>query len=308
LSHESDSVPCSRCGWPVSPRDAICIICGQRNPGAYSANPILTTIVRLRRTGRRLWTRLVYRWQPRLHHSPSAHTTVSWDMLVAPRSYITGIIAACVALYVIAIVLGTVWQPSLSHLLTPSNLALYKLGMTGRFPIANGRWWSLITAIYLHGSLLHIAFNMLAVYQIGPLVERLFGPARFFILYTLSGLCGALLSTLAGTPLTVGASGAIFGLMGALIYFGYRQNDLPRFLPILRWAAINFLLGMVTPQVDNWGHAGGFVGGALVAAAFMSHSSRRLSYLLYRRLATIALVATAIAIGISFLLPTGLTY
>jgi rhomboid protease GluP len=228
------------------------------------------------------------------------------SLLLPNVSYINPIIVACIALYALALALGIAWTPSITNLLTPSDIALYKLGMTGRLPVANGRWWTPITAIYLHGGILHITFNMLALHQAGPLVERLFGPYRFFLIYTISGLFGALVSTLMGTYLTVGASGAIFGLMGALIYYGHRIGELPRFLPILRWAAINFLLGMVTPQVDNWGHAGGFVGGVLIAMAFMAPRSSGLAYRLYGRLATIAFVATLLAFGLSLVIPIDL--
>ena len=228
------------------------------------------------------------------------------SLLLPNVSYIKAIIVVCIALYALALALGLVWMPSITNLLTPSDIALYKLGMTGRLPVANGRWWTPITAIYLHGGILHITFNMLAIYQVGPLVERLFGPYRFFLIYTISGLFGALVSTLMGTHLTVGASGAIFGLMGALIYYGHRIGELPRFLPILRWAAINFLLGMATPQVDNWGHAGGFVGGVLVAMAFMAPQNSRLTYTLYGRLATIAFAVTVVAFGLSLVIPIDL--
>jgi rhomboid protease GluP len=235
-------------------------------------------------------------------------TRLPKSLLLPNVSYINAIIVACIVLYALALLLGMVWMPSFTNLLTPSDIALYKLGMTGRLPVANGRWWTLITAIYLHGGILHITFNMLAIYQAGPLVERLFGPYRFFLIYTMSGLFGALVSTLMGTHLTVGASGAIFGLMGALIYYGHRIGELRRFLPILRWAAINFLLGMSTPQVDNWGHAGGFVGGILIAMAFMTPQGSRLAYTFYGRLATIALVVTVIAFGLSLLAPMNLVH
>jgi rhomboid protease GluP len=301
-------VPCSRCGWPVSPNAIQCAVCGQRNPGAYASNPVLAAVVRLRRTWRRLWDSLRHRLGLSQRRPASPVTPTSGGLLLPNVSYINAIIVACIALYVLAIALGLAWTPSMADLLTPSDIALYKLGMTGRLPVANGRWWTLITAIYLHGGLLHITFNMLAVYQVGPLVERLFGPYRFFLIYTLSGLFGALVSTLMGTHLTVGASGAIFGLMGALIYYGHRIGELPRFLPILRWAVINFLLGMVTSQVDNWGHAGGFAGGVLITMAFMVPQDRRPPYTFYGRLATIAFAATVIAFGLSLVTPMGLVH
>jgi rhomboid protease GluP len=299
-------VPCSRCGWPVSPDAVQCPVCGQRNPSTYASNPVLAAIVQLRRTWRRLWGGLRHRLGLSQRRPVSPVTPAPGWLMLPNVSYVNAIIVACIALYVLALALGLAWTPGFTNLLTPSDIALYKLGMTGRLPVANGRWWTLITAVYLHGGLLHIAFNMLAVYQVGPLVERLFGAYRFFLIYTVSGLLGALISTLMGTHLTVGASGAIFGLMGALIYYGHRVGELPRFLPILRWAAINFLLGIVTPQVDNWGHAGGFVGGILIAMAFMVPRDRRPPYTFYGRLATMAFVATVVAFGLSLVTPIGL--
>ena len=307
MTDPPESVPCSRCGWPVLPNAIQCYVCGEREPGAYTSSPTLSTLVRLKHAWRQQWDRLLNRLGLRQHRplNPSGPRPAQ----VAPEvSYISGIIVTCIVLYGLAIGLDVISTQGIRNVLTPSDLALYRLGMTGRFPVLNGRWWTPITAIYLHGGLLHIMFNMLAVYQVGPLVQRLFGSYRFFLLYTLSGVFGALVSTLMGTALTVGASGAIFGLMGALIYYGYRVRQLPRFLPILRWAAINFVLGMITPQVDNWGHAGGFVGGVLIAMALMAHRNSRYDSTLYRGLATLALVLTVIAFGLSLVVPTGLTY
>ena len=94
-------------------------------------------------------------------------------------------------------------------LLAPSGRALYALGMAGAIPWQQGHWWSVLTAIYLHGSLLHILFNLLWVRQLVPDVEQAYGRARTIMIFTLSGVVCFLLSDFVGTSFTVGASGAI---------------------------------------------------------------------------------------------------
>ena len=89
---------------------------------------------------------------------------------------------------------------------------------------AHGEWWTLVTAIYLHGGVLHILFNVLWIRQLGPAVEELYGPARCFVIFTVSGAAGFVVSNLLGVPFTVGASGSIFGLLGAMVAFGRRRG------------------------------------------------------------------------------------
>jgi len=115
--------------------------------------------------------------------------------------------------------------PSLSlnpfDFLAPGNRSLLILGATGTVPIFRlQRWWSLLAANYLHGSLMHILFNMVALWQIGPLVIQEYGGWRMLVIYTLGGVLGFLVSTLAGVPLTIGASAAICALIGAILYYG----------------------------------------------------------------------------------------
>ena len=123
-------------------------------------------------------------------------------------------------------------------------------------------WWTPITAIYLHGSLLHsFFFNMMWVRQLGPVVEELFGPFRLFAIFTIAGFTGFLASTLAGHELTLGASGSIFGLLAAAIAYGRRAGSQLFTRQFLQWAVLLFIMGFVMPGVDNWAHGGGFVGG-----------------------------------------------
>ena len=104
--------------------------------------------------------------------------------------------------------------------LSPSDGSLFLLGATGSLPIAYGRWWTLISASFLHGGILHIFFNMMALRQLAPFVLDAFGLYRFAILYVWTGVAGFFLSYLAGIPFTIGASAPICGLIGAILYYG----------------------------------------------------------------------------------------
>ena len=154
-------------------------------------------------------------------------------------------------------------------LLSPSDQSLLLLGATGTMPI-NGlhRWWSVISANYLHGSLLHIFFNMAALWQIGPLVIQEYGVHRMVTLYTLAGTLGFVVSYIAGVPLTIGASAAISGLIGAGLYYGRSRGGTygqALYQRLLGWAIGLFLFGFMAQGINNWGHAGGMGAGFLLA-------------------------------------------
>jgi len=132
-----------------------------------------------------------------------------------------------------------------------------------------GEWWRLLTAAFLHGSWLHIAFNMYVLFVLGPTLERVLGHARFVVLYVVAALGGSVASYTFSDPRTVsvGASGAIFGLMGALIVAGRRMRwDITQVLILL---GINVVIGFLSPEVDWRAHFGGLVVGALVAGVFV---------------------------------------
>lgn len=134
-----------------------------------------------------------------------------------------------------------------------------------------GQWWRLVTSMFLHGGLLHIFFNMFALWQVGRLVERMFGSTRFFALYMIAGICGSLSSVLWNPHVnSVGASGAIFGIIGGLLAFIRRPDSgVPgTIVKDLRGSLSGFLLfniaaGLVYPHTDNAAHIGGLVGGWL---------------------------------------------
>lgn len=136
--------------------------------------------------------------------------------------------------------------------------------------IEAGEYWRLITPVLLHASILHIGFNMYALYMLGPELERHFGHLSFFLLYLLSGFAGVVLSFLLTESASLGASTAIFGLLGAEGVFVYRNQKLfgrraqAMLRNIVQIAAINLLIGL-TPGIDNWGHVGGLLGGGLFA-------------------------------------------
>lgn len=138
--------------------------------------------------------------------------------------------------------------------------------------IRAGDYWRLITPVFLHGSLAHIFFNMYALFSIGSLLERHLGYARFFALYFLSAFSGNVFSFLftAENGYSVGASTAVFGLIGAELIFFYQNRQL--FGAYARQAISNivFIIGInlfigLAPNIDNWGHVGGLLGGAMFA-------------------------------------------
>lgn len=143
----------------------------------------------------------------------------------------------------------------------------------------HGQWWRLVTSMFLHGSVLHIAFNMLALWQVGQLVERLFGSLRFFALYMIAGVCGSLASVLWNPHVnSVGASGAIFGILGGLLAFIRRENSgvPPTIVKELRASVAPFLLfnlaaGFLYAHTDNAAHLGGLIGG-FVAGHLLARS------------------------------------
>lgn len=160
--------------------------------------------------------------------------------------------------------------------------------------ILEGEWWRFITPVFLHIGLLHLLMNSLALYYLGQMVERIFGKTRFLVIYLLSGAAGGVASFIFSTNLSAGASGAIFGLFGALLYFGF---VFPRLffrsmgMNMLIVLGINLVFGFTMPGIDNAGHIGGLIGGFLAAGIVHFPSRRKIvKQVLY-------LVLTGIMIG-----------
>lgn len=190
--------------------------------------------------------------RPRMLSRPQA----TWALLVA-----------IVLVYVLSCALsGSLFQPSLP--------ALILLGAKVNSLIAAGELWRLVGAMFLHGNLVHIFFNGYALYALGPESERIYGTPRFLALYFLAGVGGSVVSYLFSPAPSVGASGAIFGLMGALGVFFYLNRRVlgeggrMQVQSIVTIAVINLLIGFSSPGViDNFGHLGGLVAGLIAGFA-----------------------------------------
>lgn len=137
--------------------------------------------------------------------------------------------------------------------------------------IRAGQYYRLITGIFLHASILHLFFNCYALYVIGSQIENFLGRVKYSIIYFFSGLIGALFSMAFGHGVaSIGASGAIFGLMGALLYFGYYYRVYlgnvvkTQILPLI---LLNLGLGFMLPGIDNFAHIGGLIGGTMITMA-----------------------------------------
>ena len=137
--------------------------------------------------------------------------------------------------------------------------------------VRDGQYYRLLTGIFLHGGFFHLLFNCYALYVIGSQVENFLGRFKFLIIYLAAGISGALFSTIfGGNYASIGASGAIFGLMGALVYFGYHYRVYlgnvvkSQIIPLI---VINLVLGFCVSGIDNFAHIGGLIGGTLTSIA-----------------------------------------
>jgi rhomboid protease GluP len=216
-------------------------------------------------------------------------------MLSQDIGWVRLIIGACAVLYVISLIMnpGAIRMQGFLSMLSPSNESLFILGASGGVPVFGyGRWWTILSASWLHGSLLHILFNMLWVRQLAPATHRLYGPGRMMIIYLVAGAAGFLLSSLAGAylgflppllrgaRLTIGASASIFGLLGALVLYGRRGGSTAIGQQAWSWAVLLFVFGFLMPGIDNFAHLGGFVGGYLVAAWLDPRRAERVEHLI----------------------------
>ncbi|HKA50067.1 MAG TPA: rhomboid family intramembrane serine protease [Candidatus Dormibacteraeota bacterium] len=178
--------------------------------------------------------------------------------------------SALITVNVIVWLVGVVLVPGVG-LISGSPLAGIA-GLSAR-GVAAGDWWRAITAGFLHSGLLHLGFNMVVLYMLGPPLEGALGRIRFTVLY-FTALIASSLGALLLTPnaLTVGASGAIFGLMGAVVV-GQRASGIdPRRSGILTWIVINLVFTVVVPGVSIGGHLGGLAGGLIAGSLLFRRS------------------------------------
>jgi rhomboid protease GluP len=266
------SVVCPQCGRLVGVNEDKCPFCGAWRPGLFG----WATVLR-RSLGGRL------------------------DLF-------TLVVGTCGTLYALALLLqpeAVLQSGGLMSLLSPGSRALYQLGMTGGLAWQLGWWWTLLTAMYLHGSLLHIVFNVMWIRNLGPSVAEVYGQGRAFLLFNIAGAGGFLASNLATGVPTIGASGSIFGLLAALIVYGRRRGSSMMTQQLWQWAIILGVFGFLMPGINNWAHGGGFAAG-WVAAQLMNLDDDRQdnSWVLLSSLGLIVL--TLVGVGLSFVRVTGI--
>ncbi len=212
------------------------------------------------------------------------------------------IIQLNIALYLITLFLnpnGAGMGGNPLRFLSPSTESLLLTGATGGYPIDSlGRWWSLFSASWLHGGILHIGLNMMALRQIAPLVCREYGTHRMVAIYLLSGAFGFLLSYVAGVKLTIGASASICGLVGAAFHYGRKRGGdygTAVFKHTGGWALSIFLFGLVVPGIDNWAHGGGLIAGMGLGFLLGYREIRRESYL-HKLTAMVSMAVSALVL------------
>ena len=206
---------------------------------------------------------------PRLGEAPFPPTRPEFFIPVATPRWTHILIGCNLAVFVAVMAYGYLVYKDLDG---STNLTvLTDMGAKVNGLIAQGQVWRLFTAMFLHIGVIHLLFNLYALNSLGPLVEGFFGHRRFLAIYLLGGLFGSLASYAFSAATSAGASGAIFGLIGAAtVYFlRYQSNFGARGRSILQnmlvVIAINLIFGLSMPGIDNWGHIGGLIGGALLA-------------------------------------------
>lgn len=143
----------------------------------------------------------------------------------------------------------------------------------------DGEWWRIVTSMFLHIGIFHLLMNMIALYYLGTLVERIYGSLRFTYIYFFAGIFGGLTSFAFNISIAAGASGAIFGLFGALLFFGTIHRDLFKQTMgknLLLILLINLAFGLLIPQIDMGAHLGGLIGGYIASAIVFVPQKRRL--------------------------------
>jgi rhomboid protease GluP len=265
------SVICTSCGVLVGVNDDRCYNCGRRNPGLWGYAPALRAL--------------------------------GQDLGFVPL-----VMGATIILYALALLLSRGDTQLMT--LSPSSAILFLLGGSGAAPVFQyGRWWTLLTAGWLHAGVLHIFFNVLWIRQLGPAVAEAYGAARMVIIYTFANIAGFGLSSLAGEVLwwvpipflrgaqfTVGASAAIFGLLGAAVYYGRRTGNSQASQVGLQYALIMGIFGLLFQGVDNYAHAGGFLGGYLTSKVLDPLKPERVDHMV---IAGVCLLASLVAIAAS---------
>jgi rhomboid protease GluP len=262
VNPQRQSILCPNCKKLISASESKCPFCGTARPASWWKN--------------NLWTR----------------------GFRDPNQFVKVLIAINVGMYIIAILFNPrATGLSLNPLtfLAPSNTSLLLLGATGTVPIDKyHRLWTLVSASFLHGGLLHIFFNMTALRQLASVVNREFGAYRMFVIYTLSGIIGFLISYLAGISLTIGASASVCGLIGALLYYGKSRGGIygrRLYRQIFSWVVFLAAFGVIVPGINNWGHGGGILAG-IVSGFLLGYQEKKKENIIHKILAAVCAMVT----------------
>ena len=245
MANRTGSILCPSCGKLVGVSADECPYCGRKKPGMWGLTSVLGGIGR------------------------------QWP-------FETIVTSGCVFFYLAMIaVIGVSTPEKLQvmqgfQILPPTNEALIRFGASGAFPVFRcGRWWTVLSAGWLHGDLVHIFFNLYWLRMLAPGTAELYGPSRMVVLYTVSSAAGFLVSSLSGVSLTVGASAAILGLLGAMVAYGRRTGSHHLRRQAWYYAVMMIAFGFLWPRVDNWAHIGGFLGGFLAGLALAPEKPER---------------------------------
>jgi rhomboid protease GluP len=225
----SGSVLCPSCGKLVGVNDEVCLNCGRRRPGMWG----LTAMVR---------------------------------HLGKDLGFVQAVIVGNAFLYLamLAVDPSHIQNHLPFEIGAPSRESILRFGAAGTIPVFwLRRWWTLLSAGWLHGSLLHIGFHLYWIRFLAPETAELYGPARTVIIYSIASITGFLASSLLGAPFTLGASAPILGLLGAMVYYGRRMGSGVVGRMAWSYAIYMIVFGFLIPRVDNWAHLGGFAGGFL---------------------------------------------
>ena len=269
------SIVCPSCGSLVGVNDEKCYSCGRANPGLWGFGPAIRALGR--------------------------------DMGFVPL-----VLGASIVIYGLALFAsgGNILGGGGMNLLSPSTGALLWFGASGAVPVFYlGNWWTVLSAGWLHAGLIHILFNMMAVRNVGPGAVEIIGPGRTVIVWVVSGAVGFLLSStmgaygpripfLSGATITVGASASIFGLIGALAHYGRVSGSALVRETTKGWIISGLMIGFLLPGIDNWAHAGGFLGGYATSMFFNPLTRERGDHII---IALACLLATFAAVGASLL-------
>jgi rhomboid protease GluP len=270
----SGSVLCTSCGVLVGVGDETCYNCGRRNPGLWGFAPALRS-------------------------------------LGGDLGFVPFVMGACAIVYALTLVYSgpNINMRGVFGLLGPSGIAAFVFGEAGAVPVFGfSRWWTVLSAGWLHAGALHIIMNMLAMRQLAPGVAELYGPGRTVIIYVVAGACGFTMSSIAGVILpgvpfvggsafTLGASASIAGLIGALLYYGRRTGSGQVKTYATQSILMLALFGFMMPGIDNWAHGGGAAGGYLAARLLDPLKPERVDHIV---IGLVCLAISLLSVVVSF--------